>query len=240
MGHSYISFATEDGGTARDAAVKEEVQNIIDYLNSEVNDHEFSFWDFGQVPFLSGDYNADKEGEEQFVHDVLDYLDGNDLTSHENVLIAHEFEEWGYGGDEKYYTTDNNIRSYGAAVFAGSYFTGEWETRGFTWHEAAHAYRVDHADGGFHTVWDSDDTTYRYTDLTPMAWSYLLEPDTGPDLDASTTWEGSGSRPDRFDNGYDNRKYFWENPNHYWDRYSYYTLNEIQDWIDDLNAGLSV
>ena len=220
----YVSFAATAGWPSRAGLVREEARNVADYLD-RTTDGDWRFDDLGELGVAPLDY---VDTEHSFIRRAMRWLDDHrTLTAEENVLIAHGVAQWGYGQSDVY-ETHGGERTRGALVYAGTLLVGRWEVRGMTWHEAAHAYGADHVDGDFRV--NGDD---RYTGLTPMCWSYLLEPNDGWfwTQEASTTWEGGGETPERFTNGRENRQHYFHDPVHYADRYSRYTRGKVEDWI---------
>ena len=220
----YVSFAAARGWPWRANLVREEARNLVDYLG-RTTEGVWRFDDFGELGIAPTDH---VDTEHTFIERAMEWLDENhSLTAEENVLIAHDVAQWGYGQSHSYRTRDGET-TRGALVYAGAGPVADWEVRGMAWHEAAHAYGADHVDGDF----DVDDD--RYTGLTPMCWSYLLEPSDSWfwTQEASTTWEGGGETPERYANGRENREHYFDDPVHYADRFGRYTLEKIANWLD--------
>lgn len=212
---SYISSAYGSGGPARRGMVKEEVEDLVTYLNDNTST-DYYHWDFGDCGVNAGDYGDGNSGEKEFIKDVLDVLDKDEtLFENENVCIAHKKWLWGYGRSLPY-TTKLGTNVHGCTVYAGGSFIDDWEVRGFTWHEAMHSYGADHSDGRY---WlNIDDEMYA---ITPMAMGYLYNKRGLVD----TNYEGGDVEPDSFCNG---------NPNHsYTYRYSNLEENHWINWLSD-------
>lgn len=224
MTSTYVSFAHGSGDPGRKLSVEEEVKDVKSYLNNNTSGHTFYFWDFGDAGINAGSYGDGSSGEKQFIKDVLDKFDNEGLlTDWENVVIAHGIWGWGYGRS-LYYETQNGTPAYGCTVYAGKDWVGDWEVRGFTWHEAAHSFNAHHNDG--HYALSSDEM---YS-ITPMCMGYLHDEDGVVD----TTWE-AGSGPSTFcgRSNYDHTYlYSSKSSNHDLDDYSSCTLNAVQGWID--------
>ncbi|MFC5970957.1 hypothetical protein ACFPYI_06385 [Halomarina salina] len=221
----YVSFAAAAGWPRWATLVREEARNVVDYLD-DTTDADWQFWDFGRLGVAPAEF---VDTEHSFIERAMSWLDEHrSLTAEENVLIAHDVAQWGYGQSDTY-VTDDGEWTRGALVYADPFSVGSWEVRGMTWHEAGHAYGASHADGDFRV-----DANGCYTELTPMCWSYLLEPNDGWfwTQEASTTWEGSDEPPERFANGLQNREHQFDDPVHHADRYSRYTREKVANWLD--------
>lgn len=75
---------------------------------------------------------------------------------------------------------------------------GDYEVRGFTWHEAMHSYGAGHGDGRYYLT--SNNQMFA---ITPMAMSYLYDKNGAAD----TTYAGGGYEPSSFCAGNPNYSY---------------------------------
>lgn len=197
---SYISYTHASGDPGRRGLVEEETKNLVNYLNDsgDVSGTYYQF-SFGDCGVHAGGYGDTDDEEKQFIDDVIENMSGS-LVDGETLCIAHGKALWGYGR-ARLVTTDSGKDITGCTVYAGSGFTGDWEVRGFTWHEAMHSFGANHEDGRF-----SLDGNYEMYDITPMAMSYLY--DNSGEVD--TTWEGTGTIPHDFCWGKNNEKYEYQ------------------------------
>ena len=176
--------------------VENETQALVDYLN-EWGSSDYIYDDLGDCGINATAYKPTSKGEKKFIKDALDTLDQNEgLTEYDNVILSHDIGAWGYGRSMQY-EVPSGVKVHGCTVYSGNTYIGDWEIRGFVWHEAVHSYGADHHDGRYRLNYQND-----IHGITPLCMSYLYNESDEVD----TTWEGGGNIPYGFCKGKGNFK----------------------------------
>jgi len=213
--------------------IEDECSNAANWLDNQLIDHSANYgniynWE-DQHGIDDDEYDPDKDGEIQFLEDVVEfYHDRGALISGDVVVVPHRRARWGYGRKSKI-ELDDSIYD-GCLVYAGINFNS-WERRAMTWHEIGHAFGADHRHGKYNL-----DDVY-IDDIHPMGTAYTVDSDGVVD----TEFEGNpDARPDDFDCGYlpNNSHYHksWADKSltHIWDKFSPCARNVMEQYLDSI------
>nr|WP_152417718.1 hypothetical protein [Haloferax larsenii] len=200
--------------------MKSAAENLVDYLNQRVSGHTFNYRHHGDIGIDAADYSDDVAFTEACAEELEIQ---NELTYDEIIISCHSKLLWGYGYGG-WHQTNQNTRCYSCTLYAGSGAV-DWEVEGFTWHEAGH-HNAGHDDATYAKYVGASTWAHK---ITPMAMSYLFDPDGEPDTAYANKRD---SHPDPFCTNLPNDTYYFKSrykeDNHEIDRYSSCTLDLIE------------